>query len=108
MVKFFALSVFIFGAAIDRTALVLFPSYLIGGFLISSNGMGIYEWWEWAILAYWFIITIIPTVILGVFWPASWDELDEQQKVQYGILNTRELTAEQYKEWSRLLGKYSE
>jgi hypothetical protein len=41
------------------------------------------------------------------FFPVKWEELDEFQKLQYGMFPYANLTEEQRKEWSKIYKKYN-
>jgi len=101
LVKHFVLDYFnIFGLPLKavRASRIIFPLFVLTGILLILH--------DQCNLPYFFVIVAYLFDALSIYfgfvyfriWPAQWEELDDEQKWQYGVL--KELTEAQYKEWA--------
>jgi len=113
IVKNFALDYFgnLFGWKFNapRASRIIFPLFVITGILIAFFTPN----WPTPtfILSILYLLDVIALFFGFVYFrinPIKWDELDEEQKLQYGLFeNGSKLTKEQEKEWLKIYKKYN-
>jgi hypothetical protein len=111
LVKNFVLDymVSIFGKTYNapRASRIIYPAFVITGIANVFN-----DNWPTPTLFVWFMYLLTATsLFFGFvyfrFFPVKWEELDEFQKLQYGMFPYANLTEEQRKEWSKIYKKYN-
>jgi hypothetical protein len=89
-----------------RASRIIFPLFVITGFLNARN----LDWPEPTLLIWVMYLLCAVALYFGFvhfkIFPVKWEELDDFQKFQYGMLKGGELTSEQYIEWVKLSKKY--
>lgn len=110
IVKHFALDymsrTFIFFGAYrsaPRASRIIYPLMVITGFISVTNpdwpNPTFIIWMLYGLLA----ISLFLGFVYFKFFPVKWEELDNFQKYQYGLLKADELTYKQFAEWHDLL-----
>ena len=111
IVKYFALDYFynIFGWKLNgpRAGSIILPLFILTGlsliFFTPDYPNPSFITWVLYLLD---IIALFFGFVYFHFKPVKWEELDENQKFQYGF-SGKELTPEQYKEWKLIYNKYN-
>lgn len=110
IVKNFVLdySITIFGKTYNapRASRVIFPVFVITGYFVATNPNyptpNVFLWFMYAITA----VVLYFGFVYFRFFPVKFDELDNQQKLQYGHFSYDKLTWSQRKEWDKLYFEY--
>lgn len=108
LVKFFVLDYFlkVFGVRYNmpRASAIIYPLFVITGFLIAYFTP---EWPTPTILLWVFYALDAIALFFGFIYfkikPVKWEELDTLQKFQYGLL--KKLKGDQYSEWVKIFHK---
>jgi hypothetical protein len=83
-----------------RASRIIFPLMAIAGYVHVTNE---------SILSWGLIGLVLASLYFGFlhfkFFPAKWEELDDVQKCQYGMVKSGKLTPEQFKEWTIIFEK---
>lgn len=84
-----------------RASRIMFPSFLFGAIL--STVFFHLLWVKIIILMYLLLLVWVGFDLMGIgyfkLFPVKWEELDINQKYQWGIINSNNLTTEQFHEW---------
>ena len=91
-----------------RASRIMFPSFLIGAIL--SVVFFHLLWVKVLILLYLSFLVWIGFDLYGIgyfkLFPVKWGELDDEQKYQWGMINSENFTLSQFKEWLKLRDIY--
>lgn len=111
IVKYFALDYFynIFGIKLNgpRAGAIILPLFILTGL---TSCFLTPDWPNPSFILWFLYLLDVISLFFGFVYfhikPVKWEELDENQKYQYGF-HGEELTGDQFKEWLKIYTKYN-